>query len=84
MSCTVMPMDEAVKLGDVFVTTTGCVDVIAEKRMKQVKHNAIVCNIGHFDNESGRQAQEVQVDRDHAVHSIEIRAATSFVGGRPL
>ena len=34
-----------------FVTTTGCVDVITEKHMKQMKHNAIVCNIGHFDNE---------------------------------
>src|SRR5499426_3242361 len=34
---TVMPMDEAVKLGDVFVTTTGCVDVITEKHIKQMK-----------------------------------------------
>ena len=48
---TVMTMDEAAKLGDVFVTTTGCVDVITEKHMKQMKHNAIVCNIGHFDIE---------------------------------
>jgi adenosylhomocysteinase len=48
---TVMTMDEACKIGDVFVTTTGCVDVITEKHMKQMKHNAIVCNIGHFDNE---------------------------------
>ncbi|HLF12970.1 MAG TPA: adenosylhomocysteinase [Gammaproteobacteria bacterium] len=44
-------MDDACKIGDVFVTTTGCVDVITEKHMKQMKHNAIVCNIGHFDNE---------------------------------
>jgi adenosylhomocysteinase len=71
---TVMPMDEAVKLGDVFVTTTGCVDVITEKHIKQMKHNAIVCNIGHFDN-------EIQVDKlkkykwieiKPQVHSIEI------------
>jgi adenosylhomocysteinase len=47
----VMTMDEACKIGDVFVTTTGCVDVITEKHMLQMKHNAIVCNIGHFDNE---------------------------------
>ena len=53
---TVMTMDEAAKIGDVFVTTTGCVDVITEKHMKQMKHNAIVCNIGHFDN-------EIQVDK---------------------
>jgi len=47
----VMPMDDACLLGDIFVTTTGCVDVITEKHMKKMKHNAIVCNIGHFDNE---------------------------------
>ena len=47
----VMPMDEACKLGDVFVTTTGCCDVITERHMKQMKNQAIVCNIGHFDSE---------------------------------
>ncbi|HEX7081316.1 MAG TPA: adenosylhomocysteinase [Gammaproteobacteria bacterium] len=53
---TVRTMDEACKYGDVFVTATGCVDVITEEHMKQMKHNAIVCNIGHFDN-------EIQVDK---------------------
>jgi adenosylhomocysteinase len=47
----VMRMEDACKIGDVFVTTTGCVDVITEAHMSQMKHNAIVCNIGHFDNE---------------------------------
>ena len=47
----VMTMDEACGLGEVFVTTTGCVDVITEEHMLKMKHNAIVCNIGHFDNE---------------------------------
>ncbi|HSG66105.1 MAG TPA: adenosylhomocysteinase, partial [Gammaproteobacteria bacterium] len=47
----VMRMDDACKIGDVFVTTTGCVDVITEAHMRQMKNNAIVCNIGHFDNE---------------------------------
>jgi adenosylhomocysteinase len=47
----VMTMDEACKLGDIFVTATGCCDVITEKHMKQMKHLAIVCNIGHFDSE---------------------------------
>ena len=47
----VMTMDEACEIGDVFVTTTGCVDVITEEHMLRMKHNAIVCNIGHFDNE---------------------------------
>jgi adenosylhomocysteinase len=48
---TVMKMEDACKIGDVFVTTTGCVDVITEKHVRQMKNNAIVCNIGHFDNE---------------------------------
>jgi adenosylhomocysteinase len=47
----VMTMDEACKIGDIFVTSTGCCDVITEKHMKQMKHMAIVCNIGHFDSE---------------------------------
>jgi len=47
----VMRMEDACKIGDVFVTTTGCVDVITESHMQQMKNNAIVCNIGHFDNE---------------------------------
>jgi adenosylhomocysteinase len=47
----VMRMEDASKIGDIFVTTTGCVDVITESHMLQMKHNAIVCNIGHFDNE---------------------------------
>lgn len=47
----VMPMDEACEIGDVFVTTTGCCDVITERHMKKMKDQAIVCNIGHFDSE---------------------------------
>ena len=47
----VMPMDEACALGDIFVTTTGCCDVITEKHMRKMKDQAIVCNIGHFDSE---------------------------------
>ena len=47
----VMTMDEACKIGDIFVTTTGCSDVIREEHMLKMKDLAIVCNIGHFDNE---------------------------------
>ena len=47
----VMSMDDACKIGDIFVTTTGCCDVITEKHMRQMKDMAIVCNIGHFDSE---------------------------------
>ena len=47
----VKTMDEAVLEGDIFVTTTGCCDVITEKHMRAMKDMAIVCNIGHFDSE---------------------------------
>ncbi|MBI2993493.1 MAG: adenosylhomocysteinase [Gammaproteobacteria bacterium] len=47
----VMTMDEACRIGDIFVTATGCCKVITEKHMTQMKDCAIVCNIGHFDNE---------------------------------
>src|SRR5262249_52831243 len=47
----VVTMDDACKFGDIFVTTTGNVDVITRGHMDQMKHNAIVCNIGHFDSE---------------------------------
>lgn len=47
----VMTMDEACAIGDLFVTTTGCCDVITETHMRKMKDMAIVCNIGHFDSE---------------------------------
>ena len=47
----VMKMDDACKIGDIFVTTTGCCDVITERHMKRMKNMSIVCNIGHFDSE---------------------------------
>ena len=47
----VVTMDDACKFGDIFVTTTGNVDVITRKHMDEMKYNAIVCNIGHFDSE---------------------------------
>jgi len=47
----VMTMDEACRQGDIFVTATGCCDVITEKHMKKMKNMAVVCNIGHFDSE---------------------------------
>jgi adenosylhomocysteinase len=47
----VSTMDEAVSEGNIFVTTTGNKDVITLEHMKRMKDEAIVCNIGHFDNE---------------------------------
>ncbi len=47
----VVTMDEACKYGDIFVTASGCKDVVTIEHMKQMKDTAIVCNIGHFDCE---------------------------------
>lgn len=47
----VMPMDEAAKYGDLFVTATGCKDVIVARHFEVMKDNAILCNSGHFDCE---------------------------------
>jgi adenosylhomocysteinase len=47
----VMPMNDAAKIGDIFVTATGCVSVITGKHLDVMKSGAIVCNIGHFDSE---------------------------------
>lgn len=52
----VINMEEAVKEGNIFVTTTGNCDVITIEHMEKMKDQAIVCNIGHFDN-------EIQVDK---------------------
>jgi adenosylhomocysteinase len=47
----VLTMDEAAPLGDIFVTATGCVDVVTGRHMQAMKNEAILCNIGHFDSE---------------------------------
>ena len=47
----VKKMDEAVKEGNIFVTTTGNTDIIVDRHFLAMKDQAIVCNIGHFDNE---------------------------------
>jgi adenosylhomocysteinase len=69
----VTTMEEAVTQGNVFVTTTGCRDIITGVHMEQMKEDAIVCNIGHFDLEidvawlnancASRQEVKPQVDR---------------------
>ncbi|MCP4641175.1 MAG: adenosylhomocysteinase [bacterium] len=47
----VVPMEDAAKMGDIFVTTTGNCDVIVGRHFEAMKDEAIVCNIGHFDSE---------------------------------
>ena len=47
----VMPISEAAEIGDIFVTTTGCRDIITEKEFYKMKDGAVLCNAGHFDLE---------------------------------
>lgn len=47
----VKPMDKVVGKGDIFITATGCCDVLTAQHMRKMKNMAIVCNIGHFDSE---------------------------------
>src|SRR5690606_36043579 len=47
----VVTMDEAAPIADIIVTATGCCDVVTGEHMKRMKHEAILCNIGHFDSE---------------------------------
>jgi adenosylhomocysteinase len=47
----VKKMDNAIKEADIIVTATGNCDIIQERHFRAMKHNAVVCNIGHFDNE---------------------------------
>lgn len=60
----VTTMEEAVKEGNVFVTCTGNCDVVTLEHMLQMKNQAIVCNIGHFDN-------EIQVNRLENLEGIK-------------
>ena len=52
----VMPVEDTLGTGDIYVTTTGNKDIITAAHMEKMKDQAIVCNIGHFDN-------EIQVDK---------------------
>jgi len=49
----VATMEDVVETADIFITATGCYDVITAEHMSRMKHQAIVGNIGHFDNEIG-------------------------------
>ena len=69
----VVTMDYAADKADIFVTATGNFHVITHEHMKAMKHNAIVCNIGHFDNEidvaslSKYQWEEIKPQVDHVI-----------------
>jgi adenosylhomocysteinase len=69
----VVTMDWAADQADIFVTATGNVNVIRRDHMDRMRHNAIVCNIGHFDNEIDVAAltdlawEEVKPQVDHVI-----------------
>ncbi len=54
----VMKMDDAAPLGDLFITATGCKDVIVERHFKKMKDGALLANSGHFDCEIDRRGLE--------------------------
>ncbi|MEX2172930.1 MAG: adenosylhomocysteinase [Pirellulaceae bacterium] len=57
----VTTMEEAAAQGNIFVTTTGCCDILRPEHMQQMKNDAIICNIGHFDIEIDVAWLEAQV-----------------------
>jgi len=69
----VVTMDDACDKADIFVTATGNFHVITHEHMKRMKNNAIVCNIGHFDNEIDVAAlkqyewEEIKPQVDHVI-----------------
>ena len=68
----VMPMDEAAKYGDIFVTATGCKDVIVQRHFEVMKDNVILFNSGHFDCEVDVAALgEMAVERFQRRENIE-------------
>lgn len=68
----VMSMDEAAGQGDIFVTVTGCNDVICERHFLKMKDGAICCNAGHFDVEVAvARLAEIAVSHSPARQNIE-------------
>jgi adenosylhomocysteinase len=85
----VVTMDEAAPQGDIFVTTTGCCDIIRREHMDVMKDNAIVCNIGHFDIE----IDIASLTNDKKLQKVEVKpqvdqwiwpSGTGAAGGKKL
>ncbi|MCR5023912.1 MAG: adenosylhomocysteinase [Lachnospiraceae bacterium] len=67
----VMPMKEAAKYGDIFVTVTGCDKVIDEEDFAEMKDGAVLCNAGHFDCEIDMaRLREIAVDKAEMRNNI--------------
>jgi adenosylhomocysteinase len=68
----IITMDEAAPIGDIFVTATGCMDIITAKHMVAMKDTAIVCNIGHFDD-------EIQMKELNELKGVKIKTVKPLV-----
>jgi len=68
----VMTMDDAAKVGDIFVTLTGCKDIIRGWHMEQMKDGVVLANAGHFDVEINKtELEQIAVRHFEARHNIE-------------
>lgn len=68
----VMKMEDAAKIGDLFITVTGCKDVITKENFSDLKNGAILCNAGHFDCEVNvAQLQQEAVEVYEARNNIQ-------------
>jgi adenosylhomocysteinase len=72
MGTDVITVEDALADFDIFVTATGNYNIITATHMSQMKHNAIVCNIGHFDNEIDMAGMEAMVERGE-LEKIEVK-----------
>lgn len=77
----VTTMEEACSQGDIFVTATGCCDIITEKSFKKMKSGAIVCNIGHFDIEIDMAWLNKNTEQREVKPQVDIHA---FKDGREI
>lgn len=69
----VMTMDDAAPLGDIFITATGCKDVITKRHFEKMKNNAMLANAGHFD---------VEFNKDHLREmSSKVEQRKPFIDG---
>jgi adenosylhomocysteinase len=77
----VTTMEDALKEADIYVTATGCCDIVSIEHMRRMKDEAIVCNIGHFDVEIDVAA----LNREPGIKKLEIKPQVDhYTSGRPL
>ncbi len=79
----VMPMSEAAKIGDFFITVTGCKDVICGEHFLNMKDGAIMCNAGHFDVEVAvaelKKIADAKGEARNNIQSYKIGGKTLYV-----